>query len=133
MITIAIVDNHPLMRQGLKDLFGRYDDFKVILEAPNGYEFTQQLALLDSLPDVAIVDISMPVMDGFETTGFLKQHFPFVKILAVSMYHDDRVISRMMQLGASGYVTKTSDAHVFIEAVYAIVNNNAFVHNHINQ
>jgi len=130
MLTIAIVDNHTLMRNEIKGLVNRQNDLRVTIEASGGRDFIRQLETTPP-PDIALVDINMPHMDGYEITVFLKDHFPSVKVLGVSFHHDDKVIRKMLHSGACGYVTKTSDPHVFIDAIHAVADNGFFVHNHI--
>jgi len=118
MTTIALADDHVVMRNGLASLL-RDLGYSIIYEADNGKEFIEKTKK-DNLPDVALLDINMPKMDGYETALWIKENFPEVKVLALSMYDDDGAIIRMLKNGAKGYVLKDSniaDVKAAIESV----------------
>lgn len=104
-IKIALVDDHKLFREGLAELISAFSSYKVFLEADNGKNFMEKLNHKD-LPDLVILDISMPEMDGYETAQWLRQHFPEIKILVLSMFDNESAIIRMMRLGVKGYILK---------------------------
>jgi two-component system invasion response regulator UvrY len=106
---VCIVDDHVLLRNGLASLMKNFTDYSVLFEASNGKDLIAQIRE-GKLPDIVLLDINMPVMDGFETSLWLKQHHPDIKILALSMYDDDQAIIRMLQNGAKGYILKDSEA-----------------------
>lgn len=118
MTTIALADDHAVMRNGLATLLKGLG-YAILFEADNGKDFITKINK-DSLPDVVLLDINMPVMDGYETAAWLKENFPEVKVLALSMYDDEAAIIRMLKNGAKGYVLKDSnisDVRAAIEAV----------------
>lgn len=102
---VAVVDDHKLFREGLSELINGFPGYKVFLEADNGKQFIQLLNHKD-LPDLLILDISMPEMDGYETASWLQQHFPHIKVLVLSMFDNENAIIRMMRLGVRGYILK---------------------------
>src|SRR5262245_14696593 len=104
-ITLAIVDDHMLFRDGLAELINGFSEYKVIIEADNGLDMIKQLKTKD-IPDIILLDINMKEMDGFETAGWLKEHHPEIKILVLSMYENENAIIRMLKLGARGYLLK---------------------------
>lgn len=104
-IKIALVDDHKLFREGLAELISAFSNYKVFLEADNGKNFIEKLNHKD-LPDLVILDISMPEMDGYQTAQWLKQHYPEIKILVLSMFDNESAIIRMMRLGVKGYILK---------------------------
>lgn len=108
MIQIALVDDHVVLRKSLSVLIEMLGHFKVVLEASNGEEFIRLMdtATPDKYPDIALMDITMPVMDGVETTKWLKQHYSKVKVIAFSMMNNDLIIIRMLKNGARGYILK---------------------------
>ncbi|MES2648379.1 MAG: response regulator transcription factor [Bacteroidota bacterium] len=108
MITIAMADDHAMLRQGLAGMIESFGDYKVVLQAGNGKELIGSLTA-QTLPDIALLDISMPEMDGYETAAYLQQHFPSVKVLALSMMDNENAIIRMIKNGARGYVLKDSE------------------------
>lgn len=104
-ITLALVDDHVILRKSLGILIEMLEDFEIILEAGNGRELIDQLKEKPA-PDIVLLDITMPVMDGVETAWWLKQHCPTVKVLALSMIKNDFIIIRMLKNGARGYILK---------------------------
>ena len=117
MVRLILADDHKLMRDGVKALL-RSSDVEVAGEAANGKEL---LELLSATPaDVVLLDISMPEMDGFECLRHIKQHYPDVKVLVLSMLDHERYVNKMMEHGAFGYMLKTvgkEELRVAIELV----------------
>jgi DNA-binding NarL/FixJ family response regulator len=105
---IALVDDHVLLRSGLADLIRNFDGYDILFEANNGKDLIRQLDPL-RLPDMVIADVNMPEMDGYETTLWLKDHYPRIKVLALSMYDNENTIIRMIRCGARGYILKDID------------------------
>ncbi len=116
---MALADDHVLLRNGLANLL-RDLDYEVLFEADNGRMFTEKLNS-DNLPEVVLMDINMPKMDGYETTLWLKQHYPDIRVLALSMYDDENAIIRMLKSGARGYILKDSDPSELKAAIQAIL------------
>jgi len=102
---VALVDDHVLLRNGLAGLIRSFGEYAVQFEARNGTDFIRQLKPR-FLPELVLLDINMPEMDGYETALWLKRNFPEVKILALSMYDTDNSIIRMLKNGAKGYILK---------------------------
>ena len=114
-VRIALVDDHTLFRTGLRGLLSMREDFAVVADVGSGEEF---LELLDTTEiDVVFMDISMPGIDGVETTRRALERCPGMRVIALSMYGDDHYYKLMLERGASGFVLKDSD----IEEVYAAV------------
>lgn len=107
-ITVALADDHALIRNGLAGLINTFDGYNVLLQAGNGQEFIDALKP-NTLPDLVLMDINMPKKDGYETTLWLKQHHPDVKVLALSMYDNESAIIRMLKCGARGYILKDAE------------------------
>lgn len=118
--SVAVVDDHVLLRNGLCNLIRDLDDYAVLFEASNGKEFISQLKP-KFLPDIVLLDINMPVMDGFETALWLKRHHPDIKVLALSMYDNEVPIIRMMKNGAKGYILKDIDPVEFRQALDSLM------------
>ena len=112
---IALVDDHTLFRTGLAGLLSQHDGFEVVADVGSGEEFLGMLPSLDV--DVVFMDISMPGMDGAETTRRALAERPDLRIVTLSMYGDEHYYTRMMESGASGFLLKDSD----IEEVYSAV------------
>ncbi|OCX52490.1 DNA-binding response regulator [Mucilaginibacter sp. PPCGB 2223] len=125
-IKIAIVDDHTLFRSGVTALMSEFDELKVVFEASNGQQM-QQLLLKSELPQVVLMDINMPVMDGYEATAWLKIHHPKIMVLALSMYEDDKAVIKMIKSGACGYVLKQSKPRELLEAIQSVVQKGVFI------
>lgn len=118
-ILIAIVDDHTLFRNGVAGLMSEFDELQVVFEASNGREM-QEMLTRHPLPKVVLMDINMPVMDGYESTQWLKKNYPQVKVLALSMFEDDQAVIKMIKSGACGYVLKESKPRELLEAIKTI-------------
>lgn len=119
-IKVALVDDHVLLRNGLANLVKSFDDYTVLFEADNGQHFIDQLNKSD-LPDLVLMDISMPVKDGYETSLWLKQNYPDIKILALSMFDNESAIIRMLKNGARGYILKDIHPKEFKAALDSVI------------
>jgi DNA-binding NarL/FixJ family response regulator len=113
---IALVDDHSLLRNGLASLIGSFDGYTVLFEADNGKDFIQQLNT-NTLPDIILLDITMPEMNGLETAIWIKRNAPSIKILVLSMIDNDEVVISMLKAGARGYLLKDSKPAVFKQAL----------------
>ena len=110
MIKILIVDDQTIIRHGLKSLLELQPDLTVIGDAANGKEAIAEIDIRQSsqLPDVVLLDVRMPIMDGVATTKELNQNYPQIKILILTTFDDDEYISQAMNYGAKGYLLKDS-------------------------
>ncbi len=120
MWKVAITDDHTLLRHGLAGLVNSFSNFTVILEAGNGKEL-QHVLDPQNLPDVVLMDINMPEMDGYETALWLRKTYPQVRILALSMMDSESSIIRMIKNGARGYVLKDSEPSELNDALNAVL------------
>lgn len=107
MNAVALVDDHVLLRQGLASLVNSFEGYKVIFEADNGKQLIEKMKGADA-PVAILLDINMPLMDGFETAAWLKKNHPSIKVLALSMSDEEDIIIKMLQAGAHGYVLKNT-------------------------
>jgi PAS domain S-box-containing protein len=119
-ITVLIADDHQMMREGLRSLLER-QNFEIVGEARDGEE-AMRIAR-ETTPDVVIMDIEMPVMDGVEATRQINAELPEIKIIGLSMNHDKFRISQALESGASGFVLKGSAFQVLKRAIHAVVND----------
>jgi DNA-binding NarL/FixJ family response regulator len=106
-IKIALVDDHALLRSGLAELV-RNLGYEVLFEADNGLGFQKKIKK-DNPPDLVMLDINMPEMDGFATAQWIKMNYPLIKVMALSMYDNENSIIRMFKAGAKGYILKDSE------------------------
>ena len=108
MNNVVLVDDHVLLRNGLANLIESFGDCKVLFQASNGKDFIEKLKP-KLLPHLVLLDINMPEMDGYETCLWLKENYPDIKVLALSMYDNENSVIRMFRAGAKGYILKDCD------------------------
>jgi DNA-binding NarL/FixJ family response regulator len=106
--TIVIVDDHILIAKALEGIIDNFKDFEVIYVSENGKDLIQKFESNNKIPDIILLDISMPIMDGFETVLWLKENHPGVKVMALSMQGDDKSVIKMIKNGAKGYLLKNT-------------------------
>ena len=107
MSTLALIDDHSLLRNGLASLLKNLGH-NILFEADNGKDFIEKLNP-KSIPDLVLLDINMPEMDGYETAQWIRSNHPDIKVLALSMYDNEMAIIRMLKCGARGYILKDSE------------------------
>lgn len=106
--SIVIVDDHILIAQALKAIISKFKNFEVIFECENGKELIHKIKTLKIIPNIVMLDISMPEMNGFETALWLKENHPEVKIIALSMQNDEQSVIKMIRNGAKSYLLKNT-------------------------
>jgi DNA-binding NarL/FixJ family response regulator len=106
--TIAIVDDHTLIAQALKGIISTFENFEVVFECENGRELIQKIKTLNTYPNIVMLDISMPEMNGFETALWLKENHPEISIMALSMQNDEQSVIKMIRNGAKSYLLKNT-------------------------
>lgn len=124
--SIALVDDHSLLRNGLAALINSFEGYNVLFEADNGKDFINQLQT-HAVPDIILLDITMPEMNGFETAAWIKQNTPSIKILILSMMDNDEVVISMLKAGARGYILKDSKPALFKQALDNIRDSGFFM------
>jgi len=108
MITLALADDETLFRKGMRILLEDFGNMEVILEAADGQDLIDQLASLDVLPQILLLDLNMPELNGVETAKILQQQYPALRIVVLSTYFSKQFILSMIELGASAYLPKNS-------------------------
>ncbi|MGG5208764.1 response regulator [Chryseobacterium sp. MIQD13] len=106
--TIVIVDDHVLIAKALEGIIDNFNEFEVIYVCENGKDLIQKFEDKGQIPDIVLLDISMPIMDGFETAAWLTQNHPAIKVMALSMQGDDNSVIKMIKNGAKGYLLKNT-------------------------
>lgn len=106
--SIVIVDDHILIAKALEGIIGNFNEFEVIYVCENGKDLIQKIEEGNTIPDIILLDISMPIMDGFETAAWLTKNYPDIKIMALSMQGDDNSVIKMIKSGAKGYLLKNT-------------------------
>jgi DNA-binding NarL/FixJ family response regulator len=115
MIKIILVDDHPVFREGIKFLISNKDIAEIIAEATNGKEFLEILP--KQIPDLVLMDIDMPEMNGIEATKIALEKYPELKVLALTMFGDEIYYQKMIQIGVNGFILKTSKLPELEEAI----------------
>lgn len=126
MTSVALVDDHELLRTGLASIINSFEGYKVVMEANNGKQFIETVKS-KTAPDIVLLDITMPEMDGYETSGWIKNNLPQTKVLVLSMLENDTAIIRMLKNGARGYILKDSKPKVFKDALDGIRDSGYFI------
>ncbi|CAH0168638.1 Transcriptional regulatory protein DegU [Pedobacter sp. Bi27] len=125
-ISIAIVDDHTLFRSGLASLLEEFDEINVTFEAVNGLDLQSKINSHKHV-QLVLMDINMPVMDGFAATKWVKTNHPNVHVLALSMLEDEKAIIGMLKAGAGGYMLKESTPSDLLTAIKVIVDKGFYV------
>ena len=124
-IKIFLADDHTIVRQGLAKLLEAEPNIRIIGEAEDGREAVAKVQKL--LPDIVIMDIAMPLLNGIEATRQIKKILPQIKIIILSMHSHDRYISELIGLGASGYLLKDSTGGEIVKAVFAAMKGDVYL------
>jgi len=124
-IRLMLVDDHEVIRVGLKTFLQTQPDFEVVAEASDGEEAVDRA--IESAPDVILMDISMPGIDGLEATRRLRVLYPAGLVLALTVHDDKQYLMQMLAAGASGYITKQAAADDLVEAIHTIASGNVYL------
>lgn len=119
-LKITLVDDHRLFRKGMVELVSELKGFSIMEDLSNGLELIHSIQE-GKVPDIVLLDIKMPVMDGYETVAWIKENKPTIKVLALSMYDNEESILKMLKLGAKGYILKDADPAELEEALLDLV------------
>jgi DNA-binding NarL/FixJ family response regulator len=128
--TIGIIDDHKIVRQGLKDLLGNLGNYKVVLEYENGISFLTDLPSLKKVPDLFILDYSMPSVNGIDVLKKMNESHPEYKVLLLTQHFDEQIINDAYTYGARGFLPKTCAAH---DLKFAIDNIVKFGYNNVSE
>lgn len=130
-ISLAIADDQILFRKGLKLLIHSFEGIELVIEASNGLELIA--AVERNQPDVILMDLRMPEMDGLETTGKIKQRFPSIKIILLTMYDEEHLINHMMKLGANGYLLKNEEPEEVEIAIRSVMEKDFYFNDYVSK
>lgn len=125
MIRIFVVDDHPLTREGLKQIFAHTEDLRVVGDAPDGQRALK--ALRECPADLVTLDLSMPGIGGVDLIRRLHAEHPALRILVLSMYSDSILVSRLLKAGANGYLSKGAEINVLFDAVRKVARGGRYV------
>ncbi len=123
-IKLVIADDHEIFREGFKLLLRNQTTVELVGEAENGRELLQ--VVRQQQPDIVIVDIKMPVMDGIEACKAIRKEFPAIQVIALSMFNDDSLIVDMLEAGAKGYLLKNTNREELVQAASAVYKGNPY-------
>jgi len=130
-IEVAIADDHILLRKALVRLINSFEEYTVIFEADNGKELRTKIQQ-HIIPDIVLLDVNMPEMNGFETTQWLHKHHPHIRVLVLSMLSDERTIIKMFRHGAKGYLLKNADPDEFKFALDSIMQKGTYLSEYVS-
>lgn len=130
-IQVAIIDDHILLRTALARLVSSFEGYSVMFEADNGKDLRTQI-MQHQVPDIVLLDVNMPEMDGFETTQWLHKNYPHIKVLVLSMLSDEKTIIKMFRLGAKGYLLKNTDHEELKKALDSITDKNVYLSEYVS-
>jgi DNA-binding NarL/FixJ family response regulator len=123
-IRVLLADDHTVVRQGLRALLAAEEDIEIVGEAENGRQAIQLVRNL--MPDVAVIDIAMPVLNGLEATRQITRSVPETKVLILSSYSDDEYVQQLTEAGAAGYLVKQTAANELLKAIREAQRGNAY-------
>lgn len=115
--TVVVVDDHTLLLQAIGGLVNDFENFEVHYLCKNGQELLEKFKNPKNIPDIVLMDINMPILNGIETTEILKEKFPEVKVLALSVEENEATILKMLRAGAKGYLMKDTKSSILKEAL----------------
>ena len=129
-IKIAIADDHKIFRDGIKMALSNKDNLKILWEAEDGKDMMHKIGI--KMPDVLLMDIRMPEIDGINAIQILRKEYEAVKIIVLTMYDDHQMITKMMEMGANAYLTKTTDPEEIYEAILTCMNDDYYFNDLVN-
>lgn len=130
-IQVGIVDDHNLLRKALAKLVGSFENYSVLFEGDSGKDIKAKITQ-HIVPDIVLLDVNMPDMDGYETVRWLHKNHPQVKVLALSMFSDENTIIRMLRLGAKGYILKNIEPEELKLALDSIMKKDFYLSEYIS-
>jgi DNA-binding NarL/FixJ family response regulator len=128
---VALVDDHALLRSGLAAIINSFEGYRVLLEADNGQDFIEKI-MGKKHPDIVLLDITMPVMNGYETADWIRVNLPDTKVIVLSMMEGDTVIISMLKKGAKGYLLKDSKPEIFRHALNQVRDNGFYINDQVS-
>ena len=121
-----MVDDHALLRNALSNFINHFDGYSVLFQANNGRHFIQMLDP-ENLPDIVLMDVTMPLMNGFETALWVSANHPNMKVIALSMMNDERTVIRMLRSGAKGYLLKDTELDELRKAMDEVYDRGLYI------
>ena len=132
-INVGIVDDHKMLSAAIEKMISLNEKYNVISNSCNGEEFIKTIEQDKLLPDVVLMDVNMPVKNGLETTQYLKEHFPDIKVIALTMEDNEKTIISMIRSGARGYLLKDMSPKILFEAIDTVYEKGFFYTDMVTQ
>lgn len=120
-INVAIADDQVLFRKGMISIVNSFENIQIILEVDNGKALIEAIEAAEVKPDIILLDLSMPELNGVDTTKILHQKFPEIKIIILSVYSEDRFVTHLMELGVNAYLFKNVEPTEVEKAIWAVI------------
>ncbi len=130
-IKLALCDDHNLFRVGMASILTQVPDFDLVLEAANGQELIDKIAR--KTPDVVLLDLQMPVLDGTATADFLRENHPLIKIVILTMHDEDRMVLHLLEKGVSGYLLKDADPGEVEKAIRKVMDDGVYLNDFVSR
>ena len=130
-IKVSIADDHKIFRDGIKMALRDREYLKILWEAEDGRDLMHKLRLKQ--PDVLLMDIRMPEVDGVNAIGMIRKEYDDIKIIVLTMYDDQEMITKMMEMGANAYLTKTTDPEEIYQAILTCMNDDFYFNDLVNK
>lgn len=127
VIKVAIAEDHEFFRDALKNYFQKLKTLTFLFDAKNGYDLLEQLEMQEVLPDVIFMDYKMPIMDGRQTTIAIKTKYPSIKVIILSLFRHEYLISSMVSIGAMGYLSKNAAPEIFEKSIRVVMTGKYFI------
>jgi two-component system, NarL family, response regulator DegU len=124
-IKVAVCDDHNLFRAGVMSILSLVPDFDLMLEAANGQELLDKLPR--KTPDIVLLDLQMPVMDGTATADYLRENYPLIKIIVITMHDEDRMVLHLLEKGVSGYLLKDTEPAEMERAIRKVMDEGIYL------
>lgn len=122
--TVVVVDDHTLLSQAIQTMVNTFDKFQVLYTCKNGQELIEQFSSSEYVkPNIVLMDINMPIMNGIETTAWITKNYTDVNVMALSVEDDDKTVLKMLQAGAIGYLLKDTEKSILEKALVEIAEN----------
>jgi DNA-binding NarL/FixJ family response regulator len=125
-IRVALADDHTMFRKGIIGILSTSHRFEIVADAGNGQELVDKIAALSVPPQVCLLDVNMPYMDGYKTIALLRMKYRNMKFLTLSMYDHEFAIIKMLRQGANGYLLKEEDPEVLMNAIEYVVDHDFY-------
>src|SRR5436190_7926953 len=130
-IKVAIADDHKIFRDGIRMALKDKEYLKILWEAEDGKDLMHKLKL--KIPDVILMDIRMPEVDGINAISLIRKEYEGLKIIVLTMYDDQEMITRMLEMGANAYLTKTTDPEEIYQAILTCMNDDFYFNDLVNK